>query len=355
MGKKRPAESAGSKFPWQEGRSVLGCVHSETMEGMSHHLERAHRVFLDEITSLREVDNRLDEQFGQAVEAMRIALDAGRKIIVVGVGKSGNIGLKIAATLTSTGAPAVLLDSMNALHGDLGIVCDGDACIAMSFSGETAELLRLLPHLKRYDIKIIGMTGNVHSTLAQHSDIVLDTGVEHEACPLNLAPTSSSTAMLVMGDALAMALLEARHFTKEAFARSHPGGALGRALLTKVGDIMRTEIARLPDTATVAECLMAMTQAHAGACVLVTPEGELAGIFTHGDFVRAYQKNPLVGEIPVSGLMTRSPVCVGVGELAAAAVRTLSHRRIDDLVVLDAQKKPVGLVDTQDLARLKLV
>lgn len=322
---------------------------------MAHHLDRAHQVFLDEIESLRGVNDRLNEQFEAAVEAMRTSLDAGKKIIVVGVGKSGNIGLKIAATLTSTGAPTVLLDSMNALHGDLGIVCDGDTCIAMSFSGETAELMRLLPYLKRYDMKVIGMTGNVNSTLAQHSDIVLDTGVEREACPLNLAPTSSSTAMLVMGDALAMALLEARHFTKEDFARSHPGGALGRALLTKVGDIMRTEIALLPETATVSECLMAMTQAHSGACVLVTPDQNLAGIFTHGDFVRAYQQDPLVGERPVSSYMTQNPVYVGADELAAAAVRTFSKRRIDDLVVLDAQKRPVGLIDTQDLARLKLV
>lgn len=322
---------------------------------MSNHLERGHQVFLDEIEALQGVNARLNERFCAAVDAMRAALDAGRKIIVVGVGKSGNIGQKIVATLTSTGAPTVLLDSMNALHGDLGIVCDGDVCIAMSFSGETSELLNLLPFLKRYDMPIIAMTGNMNSTLAKHADIVLDTGVEREACPLNLAPTSSSTAMLVMGDALAMALLEDRHFTKEDFARSHPGGALGRALLTKVGDIMRTDIARLSETATVSECLMAMTRARSGACVLVHADGSLAGIFTHGDFVRAYQKNPLVGNQPVAPLMTREPIYVRDEELAAAAVRTISNRRIDDLVVLDSGLKPVGLIDTQDLARLKLI
>lgn len=322
---------------------------------MSNHLVRGRQVFVDEIEALKGVTDRLDDNFVQAVESMSAALDSGHKIIVVGVGKSGNIGQKIVATLNSTGAPTVLLDSQNALHGDLGIVCDGDACIAMSFSGETAELLTLLPFLKRFNMQIIAVTGNVSSSLAKHADIVLDTGVEREACPLNLAPTSSSTAMLVMGDALAMALLEARHFTKEDFARRHPGGSLGRALLTKVCDIMRKDIACLPTTATVSECLLAMSRAKAGACILVKEDGTLAGIFTHGDFARAYQADELVGSKPVAPLMTPTPVFVKEGELAAAAVRTLRNRRIDDLVVIDGEGKPVGLIDTQDLARLKLV
>lgn len=322
---------------------------------MSNHLVRGRQVFVDEIEALKGVTDRLDDNFVQAVESMSAALDSGHKIIVVGVGKSGNIGQKIVATLNSTGAPTVLLDSQNALHGDLGIVCDGDACIAMSFSGETSELLTLLPFLKRFNMQIIAMTGNVSSSLANHADIVLDTGVEREACPLNLAPTSSSTAMLVMGDALAMALLEARHFTKEDFAKRHPGGSLGRALLTKVCDIMRKDIACLPATATVSECLLSMSRAKAGACILVKEDGTLAGIFTHGDFARAYQADELVGGKPVAPLMTPTPVFVKEGELAAAAVRTLRNRRIDDLVVLDGDGKPVGLIDTQDLARLKLV
>lgn len=322
---------------------------------MIDHTIRGKKVFEDEIEALKLIGERLDDSFTQAVEAMRKAIDSGHKIIIVGVGKSGLVGDKIAATLTSTGAPSIVLDSMNALHGDLGIVQDGDACIAMSFSGETSELLTLLPFLKRYDMTIIGMTGKPGSTLGQHSDIVLDTAVSREACPLNLAPTSSSTAMLVMGDALAMALLEARHFTKEDFAKSHPGGSLGRALLTRISDIMRKEFAQQPETATVADCIIAMTSARAGACVLTHEDGTLAGVFTHGDFARAYQQNPACGTQPVAGLMTRNPVYVEADKLAITAVKTLRDRRIDDLVVLDSKRVPVGLIDTQDLVRLKLI
>ncbi len=322
---------------------------------MTDHTIRGKKVFEDEIAALQTIGKSLNDSFSRAVEAMRNAVDGGHKIIIVGVGKSGLVGDKIAATLTSTGAPSIVLDSMNALHGDLGIVQDGDVCIAMSFSGETAELLTLLPFLKRYDMTMIGMTGKPSSTLAQLSDVVLCTAVEREACPLNLAPTSSSTAMLVMGDALAMALLEARHFTKEDFARSHPGGSLGRALLTRISDIMRKEFAKLPDTATVAECIIAMTSARAGACVLVKEDGTLSGVFTHGDFARAYQQDASCGSKLVAGLMTKDPVYVEADKLAIVAVKTLRDRRIDDLVVLDGKGMPVGLIDTQDLVRLKLV
>ena len=318
-----------------------------------NHLTRAKSVFEMEIEELRGVLSRLDDNFNKAVDLMSQALDRGNKIVIVGVGKSGNI----VATLNSTGTPTVLLDSLNALHGDLGIVQDGDVCIAMSFSGETSELLALLPFIKRFELPIISMTGNTASSLAKYSDIVLDTGVSREACPLNLAPTSSTTAMLVMGDALAMALVEARHFTARDFAKRHPGGSLGRALLTRVSDIMRRgeEMAMLPETASVNDCLKAMTTAHAGACVLLTADRKLAGIFTHGDFVRAYGANPLIGEQPVSGFMTRNPIYVMEEDLAAEAAKAVSNRRIDDLVVLNAEMTPVGIIDLQDLARLKLV
>lgn len=322
---------------------------------MTEHTIRGKQVFTDEIEALQALRERLDSAFDQAVEAMRKAIESGHKIIIVGVGKSGLVGSKIAATLTSTGAPSVVLDTMNALHGDLGIVQDGDACIAMSYSGETAELLTLMPFLKRFDMAIISMTGKANSTLGQLSDVVLETSVEKEADPLNLAPTSSSTAMLVMGDALAVALLEARNFTREDFARSHPGGSLGRALLTRVSDIMRKEFAKLPASSTVLECIVAMTVARAGACVLVNPDGSLAGVFTHGDFARAYQKDTEVGSRPVEELMTRNPIFVEAEKHAVAAVKILRERRIDDLVVLDAERRPVGLIDTQDLVRLKLI
>ena len=322
---------------------------------MTEHTIRGKQVFTDEIEALQALRERLDGSFDQAVEAMRKAIESGHKIIIVGVGKSGLVGSKIAATLTSTGAPSVVLDTMNALHGDLGIVQDGDACIAMSYSGETAELLTLMPFLKRFDMAIISMTGKANSTLGQLSDVVLETAVEKEADPLNLAPTSSSTAMLVMGDALAVALLEAQHFTREDFARSHPGGSLGRALLTRISDIMRKEFAKLPATSTVLECIVAMTVARAGACVLTNADGTLAGVFTHGDFARAYQKDTAVGSRPVEELMTRNPIFVEAEKHAVAAVKILRERRIDDLVVLDAERRPVGLIDTQDLVRLKLI
>ncbi len=322
-----------------------------------NHLTRAKTVFEMEIEELKAVMGRLDDNFNRAVDIMSAALDRGNKIVIAGVGKSGNIGAKIVATLNSTGTPTVMLDTMNALHGDLGIVQDGDVCIAMSFSGETAELLTLLPFIKRFELPFIAMPGNINSSLAKYSDVVLDTGVSREACPLNLAPTSSTTAQLVMGDALAMALVEARNFTASDFARRHPGGSLGRALLTRVSDIMRKddEMACLPESVTINDCLKAMTTARAGACILTTPDYKLAGILTHGDFVRAYANNPLIGEQPVHTLMTRNPIYVHEDDLAAEAVKAVGNRRIDDLVVLNAEQKPVGIVDIQDLARLKLV
>ena len=310
-----------------------------------------------EVDGLRRMADRLDGAFPQAVEMLRETLGRRGKIVVVGVGKSGNIGQKIAATFNSTGATAVVLDSQNALHGDLGLLNDGDAVLALSYSGETRELLDLMPFIRRFDVGIVALTGKPDSTLAQLADLSLDTSVEREACPLNLAPTSSSTAMLVMGDALAMVLLEARGFSEDDFARFHPGGSLGRALLTRVSDIMRCD-AQLPvvgENADVFAALDAMKNARAGACLILDSRGSLAGIFTHGDFARCFRANPLLGDKLVAGLMTKSPVTVNADALAVEVLRTLGENRIDDIVVLDEAGKPVGLIDTQDLARLKIV
>ena len=300
---------------------------------------------------------RLGESLIDTVRILQGVLEARGKIVVVGVGKSGNIGQKIAATFNSTGATAVVLDSQNALHGDLGLLSDGDAVLALSYSGETRELLDLLPFIRRFDVKIISMTGKPQSTLARYSEVTLDTSVEREACPLNLAPTSSSTAMLVMGDALAMVLLESRGFTEEDFARFHPGGSLGRALLTRVSDIMRAD-AQLPvvaDDADVFAALDSMNRVRAGACLILKPDGTLAGIFTHGDFARSFRNDPLLGEKPVASLMTAHPITVQVDALAVEVLKTIGEKRIDDIVVLDGLGNPVGLIDTQDLARLKIV
>src|SRR4051812_21780822 len=203
------------------------------------YLEKAQRVIALEIVELERLHARVDDSFARAIELLLACVERKGKIVVCGVGKSGHIGEKIAATLTSTGSPAVVLNSLNALHGDLGVIADGDVILALSYSGETDELVNILPALARFDVKIISMTGSAKSFLAQNSDAHLDVHVEREACPLNLAPTSSTTAMLVLGDALAMVLLEARGFNEEDFARYHPGGKLGRTLLLKVSQIMR--------------------------------------------------------------------------------------------------------------------
>lgn len=321
------------------------------------HLAGARFVIETEIEGLRRMAALLDSRFVEAVGILHQTLDHHGKIVVIGVGKSGNIGLKIAATLNSTGATAVVLDSQNALHGDLGLLSDGDAVLALSYSGETRELLDLLPFIKRFEVKVISLTGNPQSTLARLSEVSLDTSVEREACPLNLAPTSSSTAMLAMGDALAMVLLEARGFTEEDFARFHPGGTLGRALLTRVSDIMRSDqsLPTVGEDADVFAALDAMNRARAGACVILDPDGGLAGIFTHGDFARSFRIDPLLGNKPVASLMTRKPITVRSDALAVEVLRTIGKNRIDDIVVLDAAGRPVGLIDTQDLARLKIV
>jgi arabinose-5-phosphate isomerase len=320
-------------------------------------LSKARFVIETEIDGLRRMSQNLDGNFVEAVQILQHTLDHRGKIVVVGVGKSGNIGHKIAATLNSTGATAVVLDSQNALHGDLGLLSDGDAVLALSYSGETRELLDLMPFIKRFEVKVIAITGKPGSTLSRLSEVTLDTSVEREACPLNLAPTSSSTAMLVMGDALAMVLLESRGFTEKDFARFHPGGSLGRALLTRVSDIMRSdlELPTVPEGADVFAALDAMNRVRAGACLILDGKGGLAGIFTHGDFARGFRIDPLLGGKPVAALMTRSPITVQSEALAVEVLKTIGKNRIDDIVVLDSDGKPVGLIDTQDLARLKIV
>src|SRR5437660_7490268 len=262
------------------------------------YLEKAARVLEIEIFELQRLRQRLGKSFGDAIELIKAAVDARGKIVVLGVGKSGHIGSKIAATLTSTGSPAVVLDSLNALHGDLGMVADGDAVLALSASGETEELLRILPAIARFQVKIIAICGDADSTLAKNAHVVLDVKVEQEACPLNLAPTSSTTAMLALGDAIAMVLLEARGFNKEDFAKFHPGGKIGRSLLMRVHQIMRPRdaMAVVSSDAVIRDVLKAMTSLRTGAAVVADGDGRLIGIFTHGDFVRNFQSDPKVGE-----------------------------------------------------------
>ncbi|WP_040550637.1 KpsF/GutQ family sugar-phosphate isomerase [Pedosphaera parvula] len=321
------------------------------------HLARAREVFDIELAALKGVRNLLDESFDQAVELVVDTLRRRGKIIVVGIGKSGAIGRKIAATLSSTGSTSVVLNSVDAVHGDLGIVNDGDLILALSYSGESEELLNLMPALKRFSVKLISITGVPKSSLARYSDVVLNVKVAKEACPFNLAPTSSTTVTLVMGDALAMAVLQARGFKKQDFARRHPAGAIGRAMLLKVGEIMRTgqRNAVAQETLAVKEALMVMTRAKTGSLSVVNSKGKLVGVFTDGDFRRHMATNNDLLSQPVKTVMTRNPICIRDEALAQEALKIFNERNIDDLIVVNARREPVGLIDSQDLPKLKLM
>lgn len=321
-------------------------------------LEQARRVVSLEIEELGRLLDRLDGSFVAAVDLLKATVEGGAKILVVGVGKSGNVGSKLAATLNSTGAPAAVLNCQDAIHGDLGLVNAGDSVIALSYSGETDELLALLPHLKRRGARIVAITGRPASTLGRAADCVLDIHVQREACPLNLAPTSSTTNTLVMGDALAMVLLEARGFTRDHFAELHPGGSLGRALLLRAGDIMRsgTDFVVVAPATPIRDVIPRMTAARAGAVVVTGEDGTLAGIFTQGDFARAFQSGGAgIGNEPVGDRMTRNPKHVRKDRLVGEVLRLLEEHRIDDLVVVDEAQIPVGMIDTQDLTRHRVV
>ena len=322
-----------------------------------NHVTQARRVFDIELAALKAVRARLDASFNTAVAVMVEALRQRRKMVVVGIGKSGNVGAKIAATLTSTGSTSVVLNSVDALHGDLGIVSDGDVVLALSYSGESDELLSLLPALKRFSVKIIALTGSAKSSLAQHSDVVLNVRVPREACPFNLAPTAITTAMLVMGDALAMAVLAARGFTQKDFARYHPSGAIGRAMLLRVGDIMRTgeRNAVAGETVPVKEALLVMTRARSGSLAVVNARGRLTGVFTDGDFRRKMSADPELLRRSLKSVMTPGPICIPETALAVEALKIFNERNIDDLIVVNSRYQPVGLVDSQDLPKLKIM
>lgn len=321
------------------------------------HLARAREVFDRELEALQAVRDQLDDSFPAAVELAVTVLRERGKIVVLGIGKSGNIGQKIAATLTSTGSTSVVLNSVDALHGDLGIINDGDLVLALSYSGETEELLALLPALKRFSVKLVAFTGAPKSTLARYSDVVLRTQVRREACPFNLAPTASSTAMLVLGDALAVAILQARGFRKKDYAKRHPSGAIGRALLLQVKDIMRAgernAVAR--ENLTVKEALLLMTRAKSGSVSVTNAHGRLVGVFTDGDLRRWMARDGQILDQLLSRVMTRHPVVIQENALAMEAVRLFDERSVDDLIVVNAKGQPVGLIDSQDLPKMKLM
>ena len=321
------------------------------------HLARAREVFDIELAALKAVRSQLDQTLDRAVELILACLRQRGKIIALGIGKSGNIAQKIVATFTSTGATSVVLNSVDALHGDLGVVNDGDLVLALSYSGESEELLTLLPALKRFSVKIIALTGVSKSSLARYSDVVLSVKVPREACPFNLAPTASTTAMLVMGDALAMAVLQARGLKKQDFAKHHPAGAIGRSLLLQVREIMRSNsrnaVAR--ENLPVKEALLLMTHAKSGSVSVINGRGKLVGVFTDGDLRRHMALDGAVLAQPLRAVMTRGPICIHETALAVEALKIFNERNIDDLIVINSRHEPVGLVDSQDLPKLKLM
>ena len=319
-------------------------------------MNSARRVIDIEAAAVAALAARIDTQFAAAAETL---IACPGRVVVTGMGKSGHIAGKIAATLASTGTPAFFVHPGEASHGDLGMITAQDVVIALSYSGETGEILTILPLIKRLDVPLIAMTGNAESTLAQRADVHLDVAVELEACPLELAPTSSTTAALVMGDALAIALLEARHFTAEDFARSHPGGALGRRLLLTVGDIMHTgdELPRVSTDAPLREALLEMSAKGLGMTGVVDADGRLAGVFTDGDLRRTLDQDIDIKHAGIADHMTRSPKTVTADMLAAEAVRLLQAHRIGGgaLLVVDADNRPEGALNMQDLLRAGVI
>lgn len=290
---------------------------------------------------------------GEFARACQLLLGIKGRVIVTGMGKSGHIANKLAATLASTGTPAFYVHPGEASHGDMGMITHQDAVIALSNSGSTPEVLTLLPLLKRMGVTLVSMTGNPNSPLAEAADVHLYAGVDTEACPLDLAPTSSTTAALVLGDALAIALLEARGFTAEDFAFSHPGGALGRKLLLKVEDVMASgaDVPKVSPSATLAEALMEITAKGLGMTTVIDDDGHLMGIFTDGDLRRALDDRPDVNAVTIDALMSPGGKTINIGTLAAESLGLMEQHRISTLVVTDLQAQVVGVVHLLSLLR----
>ena len=322
----------------------------------AHDLDRAvlmGRQVLDiEAAAVAALGQRLGGEFGKAVV---LILEGRGRVVVSGIGKSGHIARKLAATFASTGTPAYFVHAAEAVHGDLGMITRDDVLIAISNSGENDELLTIVPLVKRLGGKLIAITGNESSSLAQEADIHLDARVDQEACPLNLAPTASTTAALALGDALAVALLDARGFGAEDFARSHPGGALGRKLLTHVGDVMRSDVPTLDEAAAVPVALAAMTKGGMGMAVVLDAQAGITGIFTDGDLRRAMERLGDLRATPVAAVMTPHPRSIGARRLAVEAVEMMEANKINQLLVTDDAGKLCGALNMHDLFRAKVV
>ena len=348
-------------------------------------IKRAKEVFDIEIKGLEATRDSIGGTFTDAVKLILLTLAGGGLVVVTGVGKSLHAAEKMSAIFASTGTRSIVLNPVQAMHGDLGMVTGRDVLVALSFSGESEEVLRLIPAIRRHGLKVISMTGNPKSTLAKLSDIHLAIPCGREACPFGMAPTNSATATLAMGDALAMVLIDARKFSIKDYAGNHPAGAIGRALVLRVSDIMRTgeALALVPPRATVMEAALAMTASHGGSAIVVDKAGRLKGIFTDGDFRREMAKgggaprlaapaggfaggyvpapregetpSPRILATPVAKVMTKSPSFVFSDDYAADLLKVFERKRIDDLPVCDRKGKVVGIVDLQDLPKMKVL
>lgn len=321
-------------------------------------IEQAKRVLRIEAEAISRLIERVDSSFDRAVEMI---MNCTGRVVVTGMGKSGHIGSKIAATLASTGTPALFLHPAEGIHGDLGMVTKGDIVIALSNSGETEELSRMLPSLKRIGIRIIALTGNRESTLARNSDVVIDVGVKEEACPLGLAPTASTTATLAMGDALAVALLDRKGFREEDFACYHPGGALGKRLLLRVRDVMHTgdAVPKVSEDSLVKDAIYEISSKKMGITAVVDGTGSLRGVISDGDLRRWIERTERSGENLLSKkareVMTKDPKVISGDALAAEAVAVMENVSITCLMILDEQRRPEGVVHLHDLLKAGVV
>ena len=326
----------------------------DAAQALPNAIRLARETFEIEAAALVALAGRLDDRFARAVQ---LVLQIRGRVVVMGIGKSGHIGRKIAATLASTGKPAFFVHPAEASHGDLGMVTGEDLVLAISNSGESAELTVILPVLKRLGAPLIAMTGGADSTLARYADLVLDSSVEREACPLNLAPTTSTTAQLALGDALAVALLDARGFRAEDFARSHPGGALGRKLLTHVSDVMRSgaDVPQVPPEATFGELMREMSAKGLGASAIVDGRGAVLGIFTDGDLRRCVETGADLRAATAREVMHSGPRTITPGALAADAAELMERHGITSVLVVDAAGLLAGVVHIRDLMRAKVI
>lgn len=311
-------------------------------------LNQAKEVLRIESDSIRSLIRSIGDEFALAVD---LIFRCRGRVVVMGMGKSGLIGKKISATLSSTGTPALFLHPAEGVHGDLGMITRDDLVLALSYSGTTEEIERILPAIKRMGIKMISITGKPNSKLGKASDVVLNIAVEKEACPYNLVPTSSTTTMLAMGDALAISLLSKKNFKKEDFAKIHPGGVLGKKLLLRVEDVMRKggDLPLIKEDKKVREALMVMTSSRLGATCVVDKKGKMVGFFTDGDLRRYLQTDRKVLEKEMREVMTRNPRTIGKGVLAIEAARMIRDMNFDNIPVIDKNGKPIGIVDERDL------